>query len=176
MYSGVVRKERNINLIIQAIDELRCEGYEINLVITSPLILMYLPRHVKYYSYPWPEYVCKALIRADVAVIPYRYDRIHYSYTLVAKIFDYMAAGKPVITTPLYEMLKIIRRCKCGFVFIDKDGLKNTLKYIYTNRQMLISMGKRGRQAAEKLFRDDILAIKLLQEIIRRLSSRHHYK
>lgn len=176
LYSGVVKKERNVETIIRAVDELRSEGYEINLVITAPIIQMHLPRHVNCHNYPWPEYVREALTTADVAIIPYRHDKIHYSYTLVAKLFDYMAAGKPIITTPLYETLKTIRKCKCGFVFTDKESLKNILKFIYANRELLVSMGKRGRQVAENEFRNDILAIKLLYEAIGKLLSRYYHK
>lgn len=175
LYSGVVRKERNIEPVIRVIDELRNKGYEINLMITAPLILMHLPKHISCHNYPWPEYVREALTMADVAIIPYRYDKIHYSYTLVAKLFDYIAAGKPVITTPLYETLKIIRKCKCGFVFINEENLRNILKFIYTHREVLISMSKRGRQMAEKHFCSNILALKFLQEVIKRLSERYYH-
>jgi glycosyltransferase involved in cell wall biosynthesis len=172
LYSGVVKKERNIEPIIQAIDELRNEGYEITLMITSPLILMSLPKHVNCHNYPWPEYVHKALSVADIAVIPYPHDKIHYSYTLVAKLFDYLAAGKPVITTPLYETLKVLKKCGCGFVFTDKESLKSILKFIYRNRYILIPMSERGRQIVESIFRNDILVLKLLREIVKVINSR----
>jgi len=174
LYSGVVKKERNIEPLIQAINELRNEGYKINFIITSPLIQMSLPSNIDCRNYPWPKYVREALSKADVAIIPYRHDKIHYSYTLVAKLFDYLTAGKPVITTPLYETLKILRKCKCGFVFIDKENLKNVFKFIYANRMVLTAMSKRGRQIMEKEFCDSVLALKLFHGIIRMLSDKYH--
>lgn len=172
LYAGVVKKERNVELVVQAVDELREEGYAINLILTSPLVLMRLPENVKCFNYSWPEYVNKALSIADVAIIPYPHDKIHYSYTLVAKLFDYLAAGKPIITTPLLESIKVLKDCSRSLIFRDKESLKECLRFLYGNKHELISMSRKARTLAESKFRDDILALRLLSEIIKRWKAR----
>ncbi|MEM0245051.1 MAG: glycosyltransferase [Zestosphaera sp.] len=168
LYSGVCKKERNIDLVIDAIKELRSEGYNISLLITSPLIEMELPGDIEAINYPWRDYVEKALMQADICIIPYPPNKIHYMYTLVAKCFDYLCAGKPILSTPLGETARIIIKHKCGLIFKDKEELKEIIRYLYRRREKIEEMSKNAKKAS-KQYCDHILAKKMALIVLNKI-------
>jgi len=77
-----------------------------------------------------------------------------------------MAAGKPIISTNLYEVSRIITAFNCGLVAKDWKEFALHVEKLYRNRELARKLGYNGRIAAEKLFDYDLLAEKLLKQLI----------
>ena len=58
---------------------------------------------------------------ADVGVLPHR-RCAHWDHTIPNKLFDYMAAGLPVLTSDARPFARIVRETECGEVFASTDA------------------------------------------------------
>lgn len=110
-------------------------------------------------------------------VIPYIYasdlmmvllDEIDlFRCTIPSKVFDYMAAGKPVITNVNGELKEIIEHNNTGiyFTFKDKNMLFKSLNKLYSDKQLREQMGNNGKLLVFKQFRRAELADKAIELI-----------
>lgn len=63
-----------------------------------------------------PEYIASS----DICLVPH-HKCSHWDNTIPNKLFDYMAAGKPVLVTDVEPMERIVRQTKCGLTYKDYD-------------------------------------------------------
>jgi len=77
-----------------------------------------------------------------------------------------MAAGKPVISTKLYEVGRIITAFNCGIVAQDWNEFAFYIEELYRNRELARKLGYNGRKAMLELFDYELLAEKLLKRLI----------
>lgn len=97
-----------------------------------------------------------------------------YKTTYPNKVFDYMAAAKPVILMIDGVIRKVVEDADCG-VFIDPDNpqaLADQMWKMRENPQLGHSMGKNGRKYVETHFDRAALAGKM-EEIFLRLKEQH---
>ncbi len=89
--------------------------------------------------------------RADVAVIPYKNESL-FKDVIPSKMFDYMAAAKPLIINLDGEGAAIIRAADCGLVVAPEDpqALAKGILKIYDDKKSAEEMGKNGRRYAEQ--------------------------
>jgi glycosyltransferase involved in cell wall biosynthesis len=72
--------------------------------------------------------------------------------TLPNKVFEYMAAGLPVLTNMLPEAKRIVEKFECGYS-INDDNLKEIALFIdnaSNNKERLEEMGRNGQNAIKK--------------------------
>jgi len=172
LYSGSAMKVKDVDKLVSIITNLRECGLEIKLYIAGAK-LMDLPDYVHIGSYGWVSFVKDILSNSDIGVIPYPPNRLHFSYTMLSKLFDYMAAGKPIISTALKETGNIIRMFNCGLVARNWKEFKLHLKKLYRNREFAQKLGENGRRAAEKYFDYELLARTLLTKLIKMFEIDH---
>jgi len=77
-----------------------------------------------------------------------------YLETIAVKLFEYMAAGIPVIASDFPKYREIVGGAQCGLLVGSDDpaGVANAIKFILTHPQEAYKMGERGRDAVEKLY------------------------
>lgn len=65
------------------------------------------------------------------------------------KIFEYMAAGIPVIASDFESITKVIGRYKCGICInpLDVGKIQKAMQYVIDNPEIAEMMGKNGRNA-----------------------------
>lgn len=94
-----------------------------------------------------PKQVEGLLDRGNVGVLPYRVCE-HWNHTIPNKLFDYMAAGMPVLATEVGPIARIVRAVGCGVICRDQDpdDLAQCLSRLANPeiRQSLASAGVRG--------------------------------
>lgn len=76
----------------------------------------------------------------DVGVIPYQKSDFN-NYTLHNKVFDFFAAGKPVILSPTKPFIRLIEETKAGVIcdFYSKESFSNSLEKLLMNGIEIIS-------------------------------------
>jgi len=126
---------------------------------------MELPDFVHIASYPWPTFVNDVLASADVCVIPYPPDSFTFRYASPAKLSDYMAAGKPIISTNLFYTAKIIKKYNCGFVAKNWDEFEFYIEKLYNDRELAKKLGENGLRALGE-FNYVLLAEKLFNKLL----------
>ncbi|RLB95628.1 MAG: hypothetical protein DRH50_03630 [Deltaproteobacteria bacterium] len=95
------------------------------------------------------------LLTADVGLVTLRSGEMNHIYAMPHKMFDYMAAGLPVIIPNFsVEIVPMLEDCKCGVAVKTDDSQKlaEALIYFYENPDERRRMGERGRKAVIKSF------------------------
>jgi glycosyltransferase involved in cell wall biosynthesis len=172
LYAGSARKVKDVDKLVLAIEKLRIQGMDVNLHIAG-VKLMDLPSWVQSTHCDWPSFVGNILIQSDVCVIPYPSNKFHFFHSMPAKLFDYMAAGKPVISTNLKEVGDIIRSNNCGLVARDWNEFEVHLERLYKDRELAAKLGNNGRVAVEKYFNYELLAEMFLENLIQQFKIKH---
>jgi len=110
--------------------------------------------------------VCLELIRDSLSI-----DMTHPS-----KIFEYWACCKPVICTTQGETATLIKQCNGGIAVPprDPDALVDAILYLFHNRDVLISMGKNGRDMVVKEFSYESVRQKLIRLVQKMASGPEH--
>lgn len=167
LYSGSAMKIKHVDKLILAIKRVRERGLEVSCVLTGQKLMNipYLEAIVHKTIDDWRSYVKSCLELSDVCVIPYP-RRLFWDYAIPTKLLEYMAAGKPIISTNLKEIGKIIRMFNCGLVARDWKEFELHLERLYHDRKLAKELGENGRRAAEKYFNYELLAEALLSKLV----------
>jgi len=90
--------------------------------------------------------------QCHVGVIPHLKTE-HTDTTVPNKLFDFMAAGLPVIVSNAVPMERIVREQDCGLAFDGAlaDSLPGCLRQL-ADPQVRLDMGQRGRQSVSTLY------------------------
>lgn len=93
------------------------------------------------------------LAEARVLAIPH-VDNAYMNSALPVKLFDSMAAGRPVVVTPRLETAAIVRRYEAGIVAGSDapEDLATALLTSLTDENMAQRLGANGRRAAVEVF------------------------
>jgi len=88
------------------------------------------------------------LNRCSVGIIPWL-DTAENRRGVPTKLFEYMAAGIPVVASQLAAIGEIIRRHRCGVLVPPGDpcALSRAIAELLSNRGLCAQMGERGRRA-----------------------------
>lgn len=111
------------------------------------------------------ESIPKLLCAADAAVITLRaVDTFSYGVS-PNKLFDYMAAGKPIICAVPGDMAELVNSSEAGISVEpeDADALGNAAKQMsLMTKEELNAIGQRGRQLVRSEFSREVLADQLI--------------
>ncbi len=99
---------------------------------------------------------------ADICVAPFIHERNRKTGVSPLKIFEYMACGKPVVSSRI-EGLEFIEKEYAGQVAEADDAvsLAKTLQDLLTNTQMRIDMGRRSLEIAREKFSWDSRVVEI---------------
>jgi glycosyltransferase involved in cell wall biosynthesis len=129
MYVGAHGTYSSLDTVLQAADLLR-DRPEIRVVLVGGgdqkarlvemAARMDLPNVVFVDSVPKRE-VPRMIARADICLLPYQ-DRALFAGALPNKVFDYLAAARPILAAaPEGELTRLIREADCGVCVPPED-------------------------------------------------------
>lgn len=100
--------------------------------------------------------------RAGLVVL---HPRDNYLLSYPVKLFEYMAAGLPVIASDFPLWRKIVESAGCGLLVdpLDPSAIADAMSWILDNPEEAEAMGKRGRQAVLDTYNWDREAEKLVE-------------
>ncbi|HYG86192.1 MAG TPA: glycosyltransferase family 4 protein [Azospirillum sp.] len=104
------------------------------------------------------------------------YPTQNYFDTQPVKLFEYMAAGIPVITADFPYHRGIIERHRCGICVApqDPDAIASAIEWIFAHPEEAEEMGKRGREAVKSFYNWAHEERELLQLYYRIAPTRSH--
>lgn len=147
------------------------------LIATSAVDEAYLDRlRASVADDPWVEIAAApydqlgpTLAKATVLVIPH--PAIEYmDVILPVKLFDSMAAGRPLVVTPRLETVKIVEPNAVGLVTADDSpaSIAAPIARLLGDEALARRMGAAGRALAEREYDWSILGDRIADEILRR--------
>ena len=104
------------------------------------------------------EQVPALLAAADICLVPLR-DVPLFSSFIPSKMFECLAAGKPVVAALAGEAAQIL--CEAGAQVVrpeDSEALASAIRQLAADPQRRLEMGRRGRCYVEKYFDREALA------------------
>lgn len=119
-----------------------------------------------------PGDVIAAAASADVGVSPTIPSSLNNRWSLPNKLFQYMAAGVPVVASDFPQVREVVDAARCGVVVDTTDAARiaDGIRRILADRDEARAMGERGRAAVADRFNWDVSA-RSLSEVYADLSS-----
>lgn len=185
-YVGGVTKLRGALELIEALRIVKADGYrDITLHLIGPLMLCELggelARLIRQYGLeedvriPGPvphEEVFSVLAQSHIGVAILHPDP-NYVESLHTKLFEYMAAGLPVVASNFPLWKEIVEGNECGLTVnpLDPKEIAQAIEYLLTHPEEACRMGENGRRAAVEKYnweREEKKLLQLYEELLRR--------
>lgn len=159
-FLGTLKPWHGVSGLVQAWALLRKEGYNVNLLIvgdgpqhatlSEEIAQQGLSDFVHFTGSVAPEQVPEWLARMDIATAPYpNQDRFYFS---PLKIYEYMAAGLPIIATKVGHLSSIIENGYNG-ILAEADNPQNmaeAIAHLLDNPSEAKRLGTNARLTAEQ--------------------------
>lgn len=159
-YVGTITQNRNIFGMMQAVDELTNPDARLRLAGNFTIaedrgIAEAMPswRRVKYEGWRSREGIADLLSESRAGLVLLK-PIPHEMVTLPIKLFEYMAAGVPVISSDFPLWREIVEGAQCGLLVDPEDVAATTaaMQWILDNPDEAQAMGERGRRAVEQVY------------------------
>jgi glycosyltransferase involved in cell wall biosynthesis len=112
-----------------------------------------------------PDEVVAVAAGADLGVSPIVPSCLNYRYSLPNKLFQYMAAGLPVVASDFPQVREIVDGERCGLVAdtTAPASIAAAIETILADRAEALAMGERGRAAIRRRLNWSTAAAELLE-------------
>lgn len=154
-YIGGLRNTRGIKEIASA-----SKNIDLPLILAGPWQpseyeheIMNNYSNVEYVGYLGREEISNLLAESKVGLLTL-YKTPNHMHALPVKLYEYMAAGVPVISTDIPLWKSIVEDNKCG-ICVDPHNIEeisNAIKYILDHPKDAFEMGQRGKEAVHEKY------------------------
>jgi glycosyltransferase involved in cell wall biosynthesis len=138
---------RNLEPLAPAIAEVcRRHGTKLRIICSRPAALPGVPEEFVRWS---PEREQADLLRVDIGLAPLA-DTPKQRHTCGLKAIQYMAAGAPVIASPVGALTDIVRDGRTGLLATSPKEWVEALDRLVTDRELRLRLGAAGRRDVEE--------------------------
>ena len=168
VYSGGISKERGIVEIINAIEDTQIQlllaGKFLDPKLENELHLLKGWENVSYLGFLSRSEISNLYQKASIGMVTL-HPTLNYKDSLPVKMFEYMAAGVPIIASNFSIWKEIIDEHKCGITVNPKDSndIKKSIQYLINNPNEAKEMGENGKKAIANVFNWKIEEQKLIE-------------
>lgn len=161
LYIGDTSLRRGTMTLLQALDLLREELPDLQLLMVGSSsqdreLHRYVRRRnlepfVSFEGWQTPDRLPAYLAASDLCLSPLLRN-LHHDTTFANKIFQYMAAGKPVVVSDCPAQADLVRNEGCGAVFRagDAEDLAARIRELYADGPLRERMGRAGEKAVRE--------------------------
>jgi len=179
VYVGGISKIRGAIEMVQALEYLN-PAWDIRLDLIGKFEppeleqeLQGLPgyRRVRFLGWMPPENVYTHLANADVGLVCL-HPEPRFVVAWPVKLFEYMAAGLPVVASNFLLWKEIVEGNRCGITVdpLDPKAIAQGIEYLLTHPEEARQMGENGRRAVEEKYnweREKEKLLKLYKELLK---------
>ena len=117
----------------------------------------------------------KFISLADVCINSFEINKIT-DRIIPIKILEYLACGKPVLSTPLKGTIDLLPKEDFGIIYSPYDSFVENLSELLTNTEKLEELGNKGLDYVVKNHDWNILAESLLKKFENLVDNKQYYK
>lgn len=119
--------------------------------------------HVRIHGFMSREVIATVMARVKAGIV-YTHPRSHHQFAYMTKLFEYMAAGIPVIAADYPLWREIVEGAGSGILVppMDTEALARAILHVLAHPAEAEEMGKRGRKAVEEEYNWECEETKLL--------------
>lgn len=186
IYIGILTEIRGITQIIKALDLIN-SNKKIKLTLYGQFYPPYYKekamnlrgfKKVEYLGWTEPRTIPGLLKKSDAGIVCFLPEPNHI-HAMPNKIFDYMAAGLPVIASNFPLWKEIVEENMCGICVnpLKQKEIAKALKYLMEHPKLRKKMGENGRKAVLEKYNWEQESKKLLNlydDMLDRKSTRNH--
>ncbi|WP_414578364.1 glycosyltransferase family 4 protein [Anabaena sp. CCY 9402-a] len=120
-------------------------------------------QNVKSLGWQSRDHLVQYLAQARVGLVIFHPERDHLE-ALPNKLFEYMAAGLPIVASDFPLWREIIEGVGCGLLVnpLDPQEIAKAIQYLLENPEVSAAMGRRGQEAVRTQYNWEIESQKLL--------------
>ena len=157
-FVGTFNAWQRLDLLLEALHELRTEGINLSLVAVGSGIMhtqwqtqaerLGIADNVAFIGRVPRQEVPPLIAGFDVGYSGQAELKIGKMYHSPLKIYEYMAMAKPVVASTFEDSRRVLRDGETGFLFQggDKEELKRALTSAYMSQAILSNMGRMARE------------------------------
>lgn len=170
IYAGAIAEIRGIHQIIQAAKKtdgaigLMLVGSFAPAALEQEILAPALEKYVTYRGQLPFAKMCSVMKSCDMGLVTFLPEPNHIE-ALPNKLFEYMAAGLPVIASDFPLWKKIVEGNKCGLCVNPNDSgaIARAMEYFATNPVRAKAMGEAGKRAVAGIYNWDSESKKFLE-------------
>lgn len=162
VYVGLLNPSRGVDTVLQAVAQLpsTLKNFRLRVIGSGKHALslrrlaaeLRLEDRVVFDGWVENTRVPSLIAQGSAGIVPH-YACSHWNTTIPNKLFDYMAAGKPVIVSDAIPTARIVKQVGCGLVYESRDPAALARAIVaLADPQARSRMGAAGRAAVEQKF------------------------
>ncbi len=176
IHTGYIKENRGLQDVLRAVKILVSQGSPVVLRIIGKgpyagelkrlTCELKIEKQVEFIHMLPSQEVARSLADGDIGVCAYLLNRQAHQ-TLPGKLFEYMAAGLPVISSARKPVVRIVEKERCGVIYPSREPqvIADALISMFSDPARLVEMGKRARDAILKRYNQDA-NLRVLGEVI----------
>lgn len=180
VFTGVIDDQKEgINLLLNAFAKAVCHYHDLKLNIygvhkTKEALIRHMEQinklgienQVTFHGYKNREKITKILQNADILIFP-RPNSQQAEYGFSTKLGEYLATGKPVITTDVGEICHYLKDKENAFVCKPtENALMGKIIEVKNNPQLAMSVGSQGEKTVQKYFNNKIQSKNIIKFLL----------
>lgn len=159
LYVGAISEARGITTMLDALHllngdaRLALAGSFSSLLLESKARAHAAWKHVDYHGFASREMVCDLLSSADVGLVLF-HPEPNYLYCYPTKLFEYMAAGLPVVASDIPFWKTIVERARCGVLAdpVSPSSIALSIRELASSPEAMRKMGEAGMEAVHSMY------------------------
>jgi len=171
---GAVLENLGIEETTSAIRSLRADGLDIQYLVAGAGVEDYVgvvrdlaAAHREWFTYTGayePAELPALYSRVDVTVTAWTARSVFVQHNTPTKFFESLMYSVPVITTDIGGVGERIQEAECGILLPDAESetITEALRAVFADRQMLVAMGRRGRETVAARWNWNVSATNLV--------------
>lgn len=161
-YAGGINEHRGLNIVLDGLSKMKLPDnfrfWIIGKGKSEPALKkmvkeLRLEKHVIFMGWKTHTEILEMLFKSDIAVIPHLKNE-HTDNTSPNKIFHYMLAAKPILSSDCNYLKNLINETKAGLIYSDKNSNEFGRKLIQliNDKNLRMELGKNGLKAAKEKY------------------------
>jgi glycosyltransferase involved in cell wall biosynthesis len=154
-YVGKINTEKGVDLLFNALNKIVSSEKIILLLVGKVFNQAYINKalviknvKVIFTGFIAPLEIASYILMSDILVLPSTKELSYWKYTSPIKLFEYMAAGKPIVASALPGIKEIIKNNKNGLLFKpgNCDELASALNKLIIDKKLRETISQNAKE------------------------------